>query len=237
MLEHMFRPNDRRWARRCASLYRCAEPLILISGWNERVIREQYGRTGPLHQVGNGINLVDFPIEPLRKDGHTVLVEGWNPGINPTKDATRIAARVAARLRKDGCRIIAYGLKPPLHHQEVPHEYHVQPDLSALNDLYRRATILVKASRYDARACAPIEAMTKGTVTARAIIEGDDDLTAENSLRVAYDERALYAAARMLLDDDALRSKLASRCLAYAQENTWEAWMPRIEALLCASAS
>lgn len=231
MMEHMFRISRRDWVKRCYELYLRPEPLVLISDWNERTMREEVGRTGEILRVGNGVNLKQFPIERVAKRDDVVLVEGWNPG-NRTKDIGRIAHLVADRLKADGCTILAYDRRPPQEHRRTCDEFHVRPDLATMNDLYRRATILVKASRWDARACAPMEAMTKGTVTARAIIEGDDDLTPENSLRTLYHQDALYRAARRLLDDTGLRNELADNCLRYAEEHSWDKVMPRIRETL-----
>ncbi len=231
MLEHLFRPNNRTWQHACAKAYRTDDPLILISGWNERVIRTQFRRRGPIEQVGNGIDLTDFPIERVKKSGDVVLVEGWDAG-NVTKDVDGIGPKVAARLKADGCTIVAYGRNDDPRTPGILDEYHAKPDLATLNDLYRKATILLKATRYDARSCAPVEAMTKGTVTARAIVEGDDDLDATNSIRVGYDQRQLYRAARRLLDDEGLRAELSENCIRYAEEHSWDKMMPRIRAVL-----
>lgn len=236
MAEHLFRPRDRRWQAQCQHFYLTAAPLILISHWNWEMVMAA-GRQGPVHYVGNGVNLKDFPIESPEKDGKTVLVEGWMPD-NPTKDWDRIAARVATRLAREGYRIIGYGrhaLPPQDRYRRIPQQFIVRPSLEQLNRLYREATILIKASRCDARACAPLEAMTKGTVTARAIEQGDDDLVhEENALRCLYNETALYAAARRLLDDYQLRARLGEAGRAWVQEQTWDAWMDVIEGILCA---
>lgn len=229
MLEHLFRPDDEGWRRACETLYRTRHPLVSISRWNIDALRSLRG--GPTVYVGNGVNLDDFPVLDAPKDGRTVLVEGWN-ATNPTKDLDRIGPRVAARLKRDGYRVVAYAAQRPHDYAGIPDEFYVCPPLPLLNRLYAEATILLKATRCDARACAPVEAMTKGTVTARAIVEGDDDLTDERAIRVGYDEDALYDAALRLLEDRPLRERLSRNCLAYAKENTWERWMPQIEAAI-----
>jgi hypothetical protein len=115
----------------------------------------------------------------------------------------------------------------------VPDEFYVLPDLETLNFLYSNATILIKATQYDARSCSPMEAMTKGTVTARAIIEGDDDLHHfKNCYRVSYDVDKLYYAALTLLKDDTLRNILACNCISYVQTYTWDYWMEKIVGIL-----
>lgn len=231
MIEHYFRPNDVAFYRQCLQFYTTPHPVIHGSHWNERVLREM-GRTGPCHYVGNGIKLDDFPISDKPKDGRYVLIEGWEC-TNPAKDTDAIAPRVAARLKSEGYKILAYSQLPLRTMPDVPDEYYQLPTLAQMNELYERATILIKASRYDARAVAPLEAMTKGTVTARAIIEGDDDLLhGKNCLRGGYDEDELYHNARLLLQNDDLRTRISKRCLAYVQTFTWDYWMEEIKKII-----
>jgi hypothetical protein len=232
MLEHLFKPeNNIVWQHKCRRFYRSPHPMILISRWNERVVKEQFGRTGPTYYVGNGVNLDDFPIERANKDGKTVLFEGWESH-NLTKDSLRLAALTACRLKQEGYHTVAFSHLPLKSHSECLNEYHYQPSLEMLNSLYRRAVILVKASHCDARACAPMEAMTKGTVTARAITEGDDDLHDGNSIRVGYEGNGLYAAAKTLLTDPILRNKLAEECIHHVQRYNWDYWMPIINTII-----
>lgn len=227
MLEHLFRPDNAPWVARCLAMYQSPHPLFSISSWNIRDLRALHGRTGETIYVGNGVNLDHFPLEhgERRDKRPTVLVEGWE-AYNPTKDVDRLAPRVVRQLREDGCRILAYGGVPLKTETDVPHEYHCRPSLPVLNGLYARAHILVKATRYDARSCAPMEAMTKGTPTVRAIIEGDDDLEhGVNCLRVPYDGDQLLQEARRLLRDAALRERLGRAGHAHLKANSWDRWV------------
>ena len=235
MLEHLFRPGDLRWLNVCTRAYGCNVPIILISKWNQAYIERNFPfRTAKTYYVGNGVNFHDFPIEPnCKKDSKTVLIEGWESS-NATKDLEAIAPMTAQMLKDDGYKILAYSHLPLNRFPDVPDEYYLRPSLNRLNDLYRRASILVKASRYDARSCSPLEAMTKGTVTVRAITQGDDDLKdKENCLRIEYhDEVKLYNTVSKLFDDQDLLSKLKTNCLEYVQKYSWDYWMPQIEEIL-----
>jgi glycosyltransferase involved in cell wall biosynthesis len=207
--------------------------LISISEWNISYINRHFPKRGPVYYVGNGVNTNDFPIEKIKKDGQYVLVEGWN-ALNPSKDSARIAPRVAGKLKEKGYKILAYSQQRCSDYRKIPDEFHVKPKLAKMNDLYRRATILLKASHYDARACAPVEAMTKGTVTARAITLGDDDLIHEkNCIRGLYDENSLYESALRLLEDTELRGRLSRNCYRHVHKYSWGYWMPKIEDILC----
>lgn len=229
MMEHMFRPDDIRWGNICRRMYQSEAPMFSISQWNIEMMRDEFGRTAPTFYIGNGVNFDHFRINPRPKKGSVVLVEGWSAG-NPSKDALGMGPRVANRLKQEGSRILSYGARPPADGKGVIDYYAVCPSLQQMNDLYEEATIVLKASVCDARACAPVEAMTKGTVTARAITKGDDDLIdGENCLKTEYDEEMLYQSARRLLDDTELRARLSSNALNHVQKYSWDYWMPIIE--------
>jgi hypothetical protein len=142
---------------------------------------------------------------------------------------------VAGELRKQGYRIWAYSQFPLKTNKKIPHEYFCKPDIRLLNTLYESATILIKASKYDARSCAPIEAMTKGTVTARAIEKGDDDLDHENSIKVGYDKRALLGAAQVLLHNGLKdqRERRAQKCYEHIEKYSWGYWMSQVNEIIC----
>jgi hypothetical protein len=241
MLEHMFKPGDAKFQQKCKDTYLGKHPIICISKWNADYLRK-LGRKGEIYYIGNGINLHDFPIEEgLQKDGKTILVEGWEC-TNQTKDTEAIAPRVAERFKQLGYKIIAYSQLPLTRYAHVPDEYYQQPSLAELNDLYRRATILLKASHYDARSTAPIEAMTKGTVTVRAIEQGDDDLiyTEEfdecdyaNCIRTKYSLKEMFESAAFILTSKSNYTLLSYNCIEYVKKYNWDYWMHKINNLLC----
>lgn len=232
MCEHLFN-SDRMWQDRCRQFYTTKNELILISKWNQDVIKNQYGRQSKTHYVQNGVDFDDFPIEYPNKTGKVVLIEGFIPG-NPSKDSDHIAAKVGRRLKSEGYTVLAFSQFDSLRHTDYLDEYHIRPDLNKMNDLYRRSDILIKATHYDARSCAPMEAMTKGTVTARAIEKGDDDLTHnKNCLRCGYDENELYEISKKLLTNDNLRHELAQNCLNYVSKLHWKNVIKSIETIIC----
>lgn len=229
MEESKFRPYDLKWKRECARWYQAKYPLIHGSHWGEEAIK-RFGRTSPNFYVGNGVNLDHFPISTKPKSGKYILLESPESP-NQAKDVNQIALKVAARLKAEGYKILAYGAQFPK--SDVYSEYHQTPSLYKLNDLYDRSQILLKATRYDARALSPMEAMTKGCVTARSIIEGDDDLIHEyNCLRCGYGEEALYLSAKRLLENNSLYLDLQKNCIEYVQQYSWNYWMPRINDIL-----
>lgn len=233
MLEHLFRPDDKDFLKKCNRMYNSPNPIISISKWNIDYLRNEIKRDGTIHYVGNGVNFDDFPIRQYKKDDKIILVEGWECN-NDTKDVDHIAPKVAERLKKEGYYIIAYSQLPLKTMPDVPDEYYQMPDLQTMNNLYSRAKILLKASVYDARSTSPMEAFTKGTPTVRAITKGDDDLFNNfNCLRVEYNEDKLYKAAKLLLNNNSLYNKLSDTCISYVKENSWDYWIPKINEILC----
>lgn len=231
MDERKFRPHDTRWHKQCLKFYLSKFPIIHGSHWGEQVCRK-LGRTGAMHYIGNGVNLEHFPISDKPKDGKTILLES-PASSNPAKDTDGLALKIAVRLKHQGYNIIGYGFNPVNHF--ALDEYYVRPDLATMNELYERATILLKATRYDARALSPCESMTKGTVTARAIVQGDDDLIhGVNCLRTGYDETGLYNCAKELLTNEPMRQRLADNCREYVQNESWDKIIKQLNQILTA---
>lgn len=230
MMEHLFNITNRKLFQQTVSLYKAKCPLISISQWNMRQLVTNFKRTGITKYVGNGVNLDDFPISDKPKDGKVILLESPEP-TNFCKDVDKIAVKVATRLKAEGYIIKGFGIKKT--QDNIYSEYIVNPDLGTMNRLYEEATIMIKATRYDARSTAPLEAMTKGTVTVRGIIEGDDDLNASNSFKTAYNADKVYECAKYALENKEERENRAKAGLEYVQTYTWDYWMKQINQILC----
>lgn len=229
MAEDLFSPNDARYVKQCLMSYRVKMPIIGISKWVEEYVRNHGRNDGPMHYIGNGVTDHFRPgpkDEPL-----TVLVEGWEC-YNPAKDVSNLGPRVAAHLKeKYGARILAYSQFPLRTSPGVPDEYYHAPPLNILVSLYQRAHLMLKATRFDARSCAPVEAMACGTVTARAIEKGDDDLIdGYNALCSGYRLEDLTANAERLIEDKKLRAALEKNGRKYrARYLDWDKWMQEVE--------
>lgn len=249
MLEHTFRPWDVNWLAMCKKFYKADFPMFSISEWNMNVLSYVFNRKhlfystlsskANTHYITNGIDLEQFPIIRAPKDGVTVLIEGWEPGDNPTKDIHNIGPKVAARLREEGYRIIAFSGLPLRTMKNVPHEYFRAPDLKTLNELYTRATILIKATMYDARSTAPIEAMTKGTAVIRAIMQGDDDLSGgedgvvKNCWKSGYDENELFRNALFALRNPDARQVVVDNAFRHIKQHcNWDVVMEKVYNIL-----
>ncbi|MCB0796791.1 MAG: glycosyltransferase [Chitinophagales bacterium] len=229
MLEHLFRPHDQAWLKQCMRFYMAPYPMISISAWNIEWLK-QAGRPDVEYYVGNGVNFDQFPKEQKDHDNPVVLVEGLQPG-NPSKDASRQAWRVARALMREGVTVTGYGMKA-LHGISINGEYIVKPSLEDMNRLYREASLMLKASIYDARSCAPMEALSKCTPTVRAINKGDDDLRdGFNCVKMRYgNSAAMLKAAKELLSDHERRRQLGINGLSVLP--SWEVIMSGIRKII-----
>ena len=216
MMEHLFHPYDLNFKAKANKFYTNYETII-ISQWGMNEILK-LGNRNKIHYLGNGVNFDHFPISKAKKDNKTILLES-PVASNATKDVKKLALKVAHRLR-DRYKIIGFGQVAP---NDFGDNFVVCPDLKTMNKLYKEATVMVKATLYDFRSTAPLEAATKGTVTARAIMKGDDDLVdMVNCRRVPYNEDELYRATCWLMENTEKRTELASNFLNLIKEKTWD---------------
>lgn len=230
MLEHLFNVTNKRLFDNCMSLYSTKYPLIAISQWNIRILQNNYKRTGPTYYVGNGVNLDDFPISNKPKESKVALLESPEP-TNSAKDTEKIAVQVAKNLIEKGWTIKGFGLQPAK--DNIYTEYITKPDLASMNRLYEEATIMIKATKYDARSTAPLEAGTKGTVTIRGIIEGDDDLSDDNCFKTGYSYDKLFDATMFGINHPDQLKKRADNIRNHVERYTWDYWMTIINHILC----
>lgn len=233
MAEHLFASNNKNWVTQCHYSYRVPFPIIGISKWVEAEVRS-LGRTGKMYYIGNGVT---DNFKPGKKDKDlTILVEGWEHMRNHAKDVLNYGPTIAKWAKETlGAKILAYSAHPCQTMPDVPHEYHCQPDPKKIVELYQRAWFLLKCTKYDARSCAPVEAMKCGTPTVRAIDKGDDDLAGGiNCLKSKYTlgyEQVLENV-REMCENSTLRESLAISGLEYAKENlNWWRWIDELETI------
>jgi hypothetical protein len=230
MLEHLFNESNKAFFNQCITLYTSPYPLISISQWNIRILQNTYKRTGPTYYFGNGVNLDDFPISNEPKKDKIILLESPEP-TNYAKDTDKIAVQVAKNLIEKGWTIKGFGLQQAK--DNIYSEYVVKPDLATMNRLYQEATLMIKATKYDARSTAPLEAGTKGTVTIRGIIEGDDDLNETNSFKTGYSYDKLFDSTMFALHHPDQLQERADNIRKYVQTYTWDYWINKINDILC----
>jgi len=229
MMEHRFSQNNTQGYHHSEQSYMLARQqgmtVITIANWLQEELKERFGIAAEV--LPNGVNQKHF--YPDGKKQNYILVEGDDR--NQAKDVEGISWAVAELLRqKYGIALYGYAA---LEHKYIDgmDEFFLRPDVDQMRKLYSGALFLLKASRLEGRACAPVEAMCCGTATARGIISGDDDLIhGENCLRVGYDLRAVIEQAERMIEDDGLRTKLERGCKKYAKHHLqWDKIVDRLE--------
>lgn len=232
MAEHLFQPGS-HYATLAERSYNVKMPIIGISQFVETIIKREYKRTGPMYYIGNGVSR-HFTTPNEKPDGLTVMVADWE-GYNRAKDTEALGPRVAQALKVQyGATIIGWSGQPLSTMRDVPDEYHHRVSTEKLCELYQRSTIVIKASMYDARSTAPMEAMACGVPTARAIHQGDDDLIhGYNCLKSGYDYDALLYNAQRLIEDEPLRNRLTQDGFEYRERFlSWNFWIDIIEDIM-----
>lgn len=229
MAEHLFAPHNQLWVNTCVRSYNTSMPLIGISGWVQKEVMRHRNNGVPVYYIGNGVS-EDFKPGP-KHDEFTVFVESWGGypnNSNPAKDIDQLGPKAARHMKqKFGVRVTAYHQSPCWIHCDVPDVFYTQPDQATLIRLNQEAQFLIKASKYDARSTAPVEAMACGTTCARAILAGDDDLQDDyNCLESGYDLDALVADCETLYFREDIRKRLVSNGLQYRKKYlSWDYWM------------
>jgi len=232
MAEHLFVPNNLKFKAECLQSYNVSYPIIGISRWVEYVLKHEFRRLGKTYYIGNGVSEDFKPTQKINiSTKKTVLVEGWE-SYNAAKDVSGESHKVAKRLKDDGYTIIAFSQFPLKTNPQIPNRYVQTPTQEQLISLYQEATILLKASRLDARSCAPVEAMACNTVTVRSILHGDDDLIHLHNAMVSNygDTEAYYQNAKLILEDYPLRQKLIENGKEYRKTYLdWAKWVNVLE--------
>jgi len=204
--------------------------VITIADWLVRGLHDTWGIEAD--HVPNAVNEQHFyPVRTSARVNPYVMIEGDDR--NPAKDTEGIGWRVAKRLRAHlGIQLRGYA--GHMHrYSGLYDEFVVNPSTEQMRHLYSGALFLLKASHYEGRALAPLEAMACATTTARAIVHGDDDLVHnENCLRVGYDEDALYEIASELVMNTPLRLGLSANAYQYAKRHLcWDPIISQLESL------
>lgn len=231
MAEHLFMPGNIRFMMECNHSYQVPFPIIGISRWVEYLLKNEKKRNEPMYYIGNGVSEDFKPV--VKPDEKIILIEGWE-SYNQAKDVSGEAHKVAKKLKEDGYTIKAFSQFPIKTNPGIPHQYIQSPSQEELVKLYQEATILLKASRLDARSCAPVEAIACNTVPVRAILHGDDDLLhGYNAMVSGYgDTEQLYRNAKKVLEDDNFRFKLVANCKQYRKEFlSWNKWIDIVEGI------
>jgi len=230
MMEYTFFSQGSNGWQKARDTYQLAETrgfrVITIAEWLQRALYNGWRIDADI--VPNGVNQEQFyPDRPAGR-ANAFLVEGDDR--NQAKDVDHVSWRVALELRRlYGVELWGYSA---INHPFVPEmDRHVLvPTTEQMRQMYSRCSFLLKASKYEGRACAPVEAMSCGTTTVRGIMEGDDDLLdGVNCLLTGYNYDDVLAAAKRLMEGQLLQKFLERGCLQYAKQHLQ--WDDKIDAL------
>ncbi len=217
MMEHLFFPEGSNGYTSAIRSYDVARlnnfKIITIAEW---LANELYNRWGFQSEIiPNGVNTKHF-YKQGKKQGY-ILIEGDNR--NRAKDIEGISWKVGVYLReKYGVKIWGYAA---LRHNYVDRldKFVLTPSVTTIRKLYSGAKFLLKASRYEGRSCAPVEAMACGTTCVRGIIEGDNDLIDNATcLRRPYDLKLVREAADLMMTDNVLYERLTENASIYVDK-------------------
>lgn len=198
--------------------------FITIANWLQETLEEEFD--APSIIVPNGVNKSDF--FPVGDKKEAIIIEGDDR--NPAKDVDHLSWRVGRIIREEyGIELWGYAAYRHSRASELD-RFFVKPTTRNMREIYSGAKFLLKASKYEGRGCAPVEAMCCGTPTIRAITSGDDDvIDMVNSLRREYDFRSLLDAARSVMDQGGLLAQITIGAKKYADKNL--NWSDKIDLL------
>lgn len=227
MLEHLWLHG--KMAASCDRFYNSGHPTFV----NAKFI-QGYKKVKNATVIDTWIPYYFFNhYNPLNKSRRTLLLESPESS-NPTKDIDRIALKIAARLKKyhPDLRVIGYGRnKPAAQYTGLFNSFITKPSLSMLFHIYATATVMLKATVFDGRACAPLEAMLFDVVNVRAIDFGDDHLTTDNCYLSDYNEARAFELTRYALFEADNSSKI-EKAREFAKGYTFSNFIKQIETSL-----
>lgn len=173
MAEELFHEQESQAYQRAVAAASLNIPMITVADW---VKYRYHNRPAPTYVVPNGTDIEFIHHIPQQQtENPVVVVEGWNAN-NEAKDTAGIVRKVVQKLKESRpIKIIGYG-QTEIEETRLFDEYYVYPSTETLASLYSRANFLLKASRYETRSLAPLEAMACGCIPVVAIGQGHPDL-------------------------------------------------------------
>jgi glycosyltransferase involved in cell wall biosynthesis len=202
-----------------AACLAAADWTITVGQAAETALAERYGIFA--HRIPNAVDGQVFrPLESARA-GRSAVFVGWDGTAFKGMD---VARKVAEGLAASHPEVGIVWMTPTAPVGAPFGETVVAPSQAALARHLREASVYVGTSRYESFPLPPLEAMASGTPVVSTANGGILAYArdGENCLLAPVDDvEGLLCAARRVLDDGALASRLAAAGLATAARHSW----------------
>jgi glycosyltransferase involved in cell wall biosynthesis len=243
------------------AIYRRADHLVCIGRGLEREALRAGMPAGRVHYLPPGVDLARFRPAPAAERAQLRVAFGWphdarvvlfvgrlsvEKGAMDLLDAWRIADRRDATL-------VLVGPDMPGHPWDVGAPGRAFVAQHGLADrvrfagpavdtapLYRAADLFIQPSHFEAFGSSAVEAMASGLPIVSSGVGGLGDFLADGENAIFHDVKSapsLAAAIARVLDDDALRTRLAANAFATAQAFEITALLDRFAALVESTAA
>jgi GT2 family glycosyltransferase len=223
-LETSYYADDPETQARVLASYRPEFHVFTTSEWVAERLREL--GIEPEARIAPGLDLDRFfSLDRPRRD-RALLALGRS---NPLKDFPLTAD--AYRLLPDPKpELWLYGIEPELG-ESLGATYHVRPSDTEVNELLNTAAVFVQTSRHEGFCLPVLEAMSTGLPAVCTDAHGNRDFCrdGENCLMPEAEPGAVAAAIQRLLDDQALRARLAEGGRQTAREHDWSRKLDDLE--------
>jgi glycosyltransferase involved in cell wall biosynthesis len=217
---------------RVLATYRSDLKMIAISRWIQEFVRD-LGNEAVYIPYGLDFESFDQDCDMSVRNPsriamlfHNADLKGSIDGINAMKIAKELVPDLTAEL---------FGL--PDRPADLPEwiHYHQNPPQTELRRLYNRAAVFVSPSLIEGRALPPAEAMMCGTAVAATDIGGHRDFCVDGlTALLAPPKNPAELAERIvrLVQDSALRTRIAKQGHEYVKQFTWEKTLNAFEEIL-----
>jgi GT2 family glycosyltransferase/glycosyltransferase involved in cell wall biosynthesis len=223
-LETSYYADDVDTQARVLASYRPEFHVFTTSEWVDERLRELGVEVEA--RIAPGLDLDRFfPLDRTRSE-RALLALGRS---NPLKDFP-LTADAYRRLPDPKPALWLYGIEPELG-EPLGATYHVRPSDSEVNELLNTAGVFVQTSRHEGFCLPVLEAMSTGLPVVCTDAHGNRDFCrdGENCLMPDPNPAAVATAIQRLLDDDALRARLAEGGLRTAREYDWSRKLDDLE--------
>lgn len=206
---------------------------IVIARWLQK-IADDIGESSTY--IPNGLDFVKFgcDVPPEIRDPKQVAML-YDDRLSWKGSVYGIDAVILLKARFPDLRAEMFGLHARPDALPSWILYHQQPPQDELRRLYNRAAIFLAPSLSEGWGLPPCEAMVCGAAVVATDIDGHREFAVDGDTALlvpAMDPEALAVAAARLIDDTALRVRIAKRGLKDIQRFTWSAAVDAFEGLL-----